>query len=119
MKGLNNIMDRLWHETEPMDVKMGVFQPGDGTRYVIQITKLPGEVDFGLGRSYEGFYVFSVMNGMAKSFEVPIGDTLSYEYAMERMQCNPWTARALLLFIEETELEGITVFMSEETRAGR
>lgn len=115
------MMERIFHDKFDLETTQGVFQPGDGTRYVIQITKVPpglGPLENGFGQSSNGYYVFDVI-GMAKSFEFPIGDMLAYPYAKERMDANSWTVRALLLFIEECGLEDIKVKMHDHVRSGK
>lgn len=86
------------------------IQPGDGTRYIVQIAKLP-ESNVGLGHCEGGYYSISLLNLRGGSFVFPCNGFLSTLYATEKMgsHTNPWTVRAVLILLKALKLPNLEV----------
>lgn len=81
------------------------FQPGDGTRYVICISRCAsGEV---LGYGPEEIFVVSVVN-QGISCSLPVRGIVSYSDIQRQIPtANPWTIRAILLLLLELKFPGL------------
>ncbi len=78
------------------------FQPGDGTRYVIDAVTYPGGSG-PLGHTIRGFAVIYVIN-IPLVFHVNLDNDFVSFHALydqnQRNKVNPWTIRAALLWLQ-------------------
>jgi hypothetical protein len=83
------------------------FQPGDGTRYVMGLDTVPvgtPEADL-LGCRTNGGYVVVVVN-LHHVLVLSKGQPVTESWIISKIyRCNPWTARAIILWLATQEVE--------------
>lgn len=90
--------------TPKCNVTLIDYQPGDSTRYIIQVVEWPEGSGGMVGMPSDKWYTVTLFNGITGSpFEFGEHWNLSFDEIKGRMgrDVNPWTARAVALCLEE------------------